>query len=83
MGMLTRHAAFRSDLRTSHTMGAVCAPLSVDTVLDSENKVPHAIKSTPAIPPKTRLASITELMSIIVLTPFLCFASSDRVVARS
>jgi hypothetical protein len=42
----------------------------VDTVVDPEASVATAVIKAAAIPPRVNVASITELMSIIVFTPF-------------
>jgi hypothetical protein len=42
----------------------------VDTVVDSEGNVAIPIMTTARTPANTKLASITELRSIIVFTPF-------------
>jgi hypothetical protein len=42
----------------------------VDTVVDSEDNIEIPVKTTAIAPPNAKPASINELISIIVLTPF-------------
>lgn len=48
--------------------GCPVSSKDVDTVVDSDDNVEIPIKTTAMAPPNARLASINELISIIVLT---------------